>query len=613
MLSRSHRQTQHRAPPPCAATVRDNASAKHKAGADAGNQALQRHLKAGALRAKLAIGSDNAPEEREADRIADSIMSGSAAAACCSTCADDGGTLRRKPNGGAGAVTARGDVFGGGRGRPLDAGTRAFFEPHFGDLSNVRIHHGEEAAVTADSIHARAYTAGRDIGFARGEYAPENSEGRKLIAHELAHVAQGADGAIRRKPRKDDMPPVPKGPPKPISLMMSPSEMCGPHGCFTDEDEKKLLDAAQAELDAEAKAPKDLSDAVKPPGAQPHFMTPETMREWGIDPSPLHKDDANFQSPTVGNEIVTIDDNDDGRTMEMTPSALHAMPSYVDNGIVSVGAVLDDFWIASISTLILRYTNKHEVRLSVRELGFADTTRSSKFVKRGGIIYPLHDDGSLAINEQNTPAILYFARLKARDQAWVRGFRAKTTITTFTFQMDLASLAMAGTDLPEGEFVESTLPERGLPEGGIPEEIPFETTEPHSPYRFASEEAWSYSGRDIRVVETPQGPRAFYRRSGGGDLMPGARPGEGGTPGEWVPFEGFYGNGDFAKPENAVAANTPNNLFRFGTEENVAISEWIANEHERAPPNFVEVGDSWGLIQERLVELGVPVRNPLAP
>ena len=64
-------------------------------------------------------------------------------------------------------------------------------EPRLGyDLSRVRIHAGAKAAETANGVGARAYTVGEDLVFGAGQYAPETPEGRKLLAHELTHVAQ---------------------------------------------------------------------------------------------------------------------------------------------------------------------------------------------------------------------------------------------------------------------------------------------------------------------------------------------------------------------------------------------------------------------------------------
>jgi outer membrane protein OmpA-like peptidoglycan-associated protein len=58
------------------------------------------------------------------------------------------------------------------------------------DGATVRIHTDAEASRLADSFGANAVTAGHDIFFASGRYAPQTSSGEKLLAHELAHVAQ---------------------------------------------------------------------------------------------------------------------------------------------------------------------------------------------------------------------------------------------------------------------------------------------------------------------------------------------------------------------------------------------------------------------------------------
>ena len=78
-------------------------------------------------------------------------------------------------------------------GQLLDPGARAFLEPRFGrDFSQVRVHADERAGASAQAVRARAYTVGADIVFAPGEYRPQNTAGRRLIAHELAHTVQQA-------------------------------------------------------------------------------------------------------------------------------------------------------------------------------------------------------------------------------------------------------------------------------------------------------------------------------------------------------------------------------------------------------------------------------------
>jgi|GEM_PF-2359042 len=76
-------------------------------------------------------------------------------------------------------------------GQPLDARTRAFMEPRFGyDFSNVRVHTDAKAAESARAVNALAYTAGQDVVFGAGNYFPETTMGKKLLAHELTHVVQ---------------------------------------------------------------------------------------------------------------------------------------------------------------------------------------------------------------------------------------------------------------------------------------------------------------------------------------------------------------------------------------------------------------------------------------
>jgi len=76
-------------------------------------------------------------------------------------------------------------------GRPLDAATRATMESRLGhDFSHVRIHTDADAARSANAVRAKAYTVGSHIAFRSGDYAPHTGTGRRLLAHELAHVAQ---------------------------------------------------------------------------------------------------------------------------------------------------------------------------------------------------------------------------------------------------------------------------------------------------------------------------------------------------------------------------------------------------------------------------------------
>jgi hypothetical protein len=81
-----------------------------------------------------------------------------------------------------------------GGGSDLDAGIRASVAPTLGDpLTGVRVHTGPDADALAQAVDARAFTVGTDMFFAQGEYRPGSSDGDRLLAHELTHVAQQRD------------------------------------------------------------------------------------------------------------------------------------------------------------------------------------------------------------------------------------------------------------------------------------------------------------------------------------------------------------------------------------------------------------------------------------
>uniref|UniRef100_A0A7V4G675 DUF4157 domain-containing protein n=1 Tax=Desulfobacca acetoxidans TaxID=60893 RepID=A0A7V4G675_9BACT len=120
----------------------------------------------------------------------------------CSMCnSEENEVLRLKElPGQAHAATPQGGVHSfvlqvvRSQGQPLDRATREFMDSRFGyDFSQVKIHIDRKAALTAHKVNASAFTLGRDIVFAAGHYAPHTSEGKRLLAHELAHVIQQAE------------------------------------------------------------------------------------------------------------------------------------------------------------------------------------------------------------------------------------------------------------------------------------------------------------------------------------------------------------------------------------------------------------------------------------
>lgn len=78
-----------------------------------------------------------------------------------------------------------------GTGQPLPHELRAELEPRFGhDFARVRVHADSGAAAATRALHAAAFTQGTHIAFAPGRWAPQQPQGRALLAHELAHVVQ---------------------------------------------------------------------------------------------------------------------------------------------------------------------------------------------------------------------------------------------------------------------------------------------------------------------------------------------------------------------------------------------------------------------------------------
>jgi Domain of unknown function (DUF4157) len=96
-----------------------------------------------------------------------------------------------------------------GAGMPLDEQTRGHFEKTLEhDFGNVRVHTGNEPDSLARSVDARAFTLGKDIYFAAGEFQPASGEGRRLLGHELAHVIQ-QEGAPTSGPVRVSKPGEP--------------------------------------------------------------------------------------------------------------------------------------------------------------------------------------------------------------------------------------------------------------------------------------------------------------------------------------------------------------------------------------------------------------------
>ncbi len=188
-----------------------------------------------AVQPKLKVSPPNDPLETEADAIADKVMQADETQVQrkCAACSEEE-KVQTKPGTSVGATTATSsflprstaDSINGskGGGMALDSATNQIMSLHFGsDFSKVKIHTGAEASALNQNLHAKAFTTGSDIFFNNGEYRPHTSEGKHLLAHELAHVLQQDSNTIHRQ--VVDMPEqrVTVGMPTDLSSLSTPT------------------------------------------------------------------------------------------------------------------------------------------------------------------------------------------------------------------------------------------------------------------------------------------------------------------------------------------------------------------------------------------------------
>ncbi len=173
------------------------------------------------VQARLTVNQPGDRYEREADAVADRVVSMRAAAPLpasvgliapslqrkCSACEESdkhNKSLLRKAQAGAGTTVSPGLVSqlaaGQAGGTPLAGGTRSFMERAFSsDFAGVRVHQDATAAAMSRQIGARAFTHGSHIYFNQGQYQPHTSQGAHLLAHELTHTLQQAGPDVQRQ------------------------------------------------------------------------------------------------------------------------------------------------------------------------------------------------------------------------------------------------------------------------------------------------------------------------------------------------------------------------------------------------------------------------------
>lgn len=172
------------------------------------NQTLQQLYRIGAIQTKLNVSNPDDSEEQLADAVAEQMLQRKKADCECPACKRDA-IFRKAASAGRRPGMPR--APGLGTGRPLSRSLQREFSRGLGtDLSSVRIHTDSASARSARALKAQAYTHRDDVVFDEGQFRPESTDGRRLLAHELVHVAQQRDrpgpSTIQRNGDGDDAP-----------------------------------------------------------------------------------------------------------------------------------------------------------------------------------------------------------------------------------------------------------------------------------------------------------------------------------------------------------------------------------------------------------------------
>ncbi len=197
-----------------------------------------------AIQTKLKIGKSDDKYEREADRIAESLVNipeNVIQRSSCPTCDEEDDTermIRRKPIlhpispliqpqidyeeketdfikedkeiimkgvSPRPRMTATDSISREinntrGQGSGLPEGIRHYMEDSFGtSFSDVKVHTDYRSAGLNNRLNSKAFTIGQDIYFNKGYYSPNELKGKKLLAHELTHVVH--QGEAQRLPQ----------------------------------------------------------------------------------------------------------------------------------------------------------------------------------------------------------------------------------------------------------------------------------------------------------------------------------------------------------------------------------------------------------------------------
>jgi Domain of unknown function (DUF4157) len=135
------------------------------------------------------VSQPSDPAEREADEMAGRALADVAAPRATESSSVAASAAARIPLEPRFAKQVRDARSAGGE--ALSDPVRGDMERRFGRaFDGVRVHRDHVADKLAGQVSARAFTVGHDVFFRAPTFQPATSDGRRLIAHELAHVAQ---------------------------------------------------------------------------------------------------------------------------------------------------------------------------------------------------------------------------------------------------------------------------------------------------------------------------------------------------------------------------------------------------------------------------------------
>jgi len=188
------------------------------------------------------------------------------------------------------------------RADPLPHQVRRELEDLFGaNLAAVRIHSDAAAAGRARDIDANAFTAGADIYFDAGRFSPHTPDGKRLLAHEIAHTLQqtsratsGGQVRVTRVAGPGEIQRDAKLPPFADlrKLHKRGTDGTGKYGAVADELQR-LLKATDSKTQVEQYARKNISGLGSWPATAESllFDTLKSVRAWDTAAELIERDD----------------------------------------------------------------------------------------------------------------------------------------------------------------------------------------------------------------------------------------------------------------------------------------------------------------------------------